>query len=398
MGVIADKVYHVHPVVLAVIAAAPMFGNLSSLLWSRWARGRRKVPFITGLQTATLLLVGLVALAPDGAAGAWVLVSALVGVRLLLSGEITLRSMVWSLNYPRETRARLTGRLQIMTTLVLAGTSFLAGALLDREPDSFRVAYAVAMGISVLGVAAFARVPHIGEEEQLALERETEDDGTRRRAPGMWTILRADPLFARYQACQFALGVSNMMLEGSLVYLVSRRLEAGYAWSVAIAVGIPMLLATATLPFWAAYIDRVHVARFRVTQSGFWIGYQLLWWLGAWQESLLGLAIARGVLGLARGGGALAWQLGHNDFSSPRDLGAYMGVHVTLTGVRGAFAPLLGVLLYAGSAGGEIPGTGVSLPTFDGMGAQVYGVCCGLCVASAVGFARLERRVRREAS
>ena len=50
IGVIADKVYHVHPGVLALITAAPMFGLLSSFVWAQLALGRRKVPFTTSLR------------------------------------------------------------------------------------------------------------------------------------------------------------------------------------------------------------------------------------------------------------------------------------------------------------------------------------------------------------
>ena len=45
VGVIAAKIYQVSPVVLAVITAAPMFGNLSSFFWSRLANARTKVRF-----------------------------------------------------------------------------------------------------------------------------------------------------------------------------------------------------------------------------------------------------------------------------------------------------------------------------------------------------------------
>ena len=62
VGVIADKVYHVHPSVLALIAAAPMFGNLSSGVWARLALGRRKVPLIVGIEALIALLVGAVVL------------------------------------------------------------------------------------------------------------------------------------------------------------------------------------------------------------------------------------------------------------------------------------------------------------------------------------------------
>jgi hypothetical protein len=238
-------------------------------------------------------------------------------------------------------------------------------------------------------VAAFARVPHVGEREQLALERSEPSPEAR----SVRSILRADPLFARYQACQFTLGTANMMIEGSLVYLVSRQLQASYQESIAIAVALPMMLSLVTMPLWAAYIDRVHIARFRVTQSSFWLAYQALLWLGAALGSLPLLAAARAVMGLARGGGSLAWQLGHNDFSSPRDLAAYMGAHVTLTGVRGAFAPLAGILLFAGWSPFDLPVAGLRVPGFAGFGSHTYGVCWLLTLASAVGFLRLQRDV-----
>ena len=44
----------------------------------------------------------------------------------------------------------------------------------------------------------------------------------------------------------------------------------------------------------------------------------------------------------------MAWQLGHNDFARQDQLAAYMGLHVTLTGLRGSIAPFLGIILYAG--------------------------------------------------
>ena len=96
-----------------------------------------------------------------------------------------------------------------------------------------------------------------------------------------------------------------------------------------------------------ALLDRVHVAQFRARQSLLWVVALILTMLGAVLGSILWLAISRIVMGIARGGGSLAWQLGHNDFAKPDQLSAYMGIHVTLTGVRGAIAPLSGMLLYS---------------------------------------------------
>jgi hypothetical protein len=54
------------------------------------------------------------------------------------------------------------------------------------------------------------------------------------------------------------------------------------------------------------------------------------------------------LLGAAQAGANLGWNLGHNDFASVGRAQHYMGVHVTLTGLRGGVAPPLGVLVYMG--------------------------------------------------
>jgi hypothetical protein len=57
---------------------------------------------------------------------------------------------------------------------------------------------------------------------------------------------------------------------------------------------------------------------------------------------------ARGVfLGLGYAGGSLAWHLGHLHFAQPQRAELYMGIHVSLTGLRGLTMPGLGILLWA---------------------------------------------------
>lgn len=105
VGVVADKLYQVEPWVLAIITAAPMFSNLSSFVWAKIIRGRDKVSTIVTIQYLILLFTGLVALTPSEEWGAWIIVAAVIVVRLLMAGQITARSMVWSLNYGRSARA-----------------------------------------------------------------------------------------------------------------------------------------------------------------------------------------------------------------------------------------------------------------------------------------------------
>ena len=80
VGVIAAKIYQVSPFVLAVITAAPMFGNLSSYFWSRLSNARTKVRFANAVQIATIACVLAIAMAPVNEAGAALLVLSLIHI------------------------------------------------------------------------------------------------------------------------------------------------------------------------------------------------------------------------------------------------------------------------------------------------------------------------------
>jgi MFS family permease len=387
VAVVAAKTFDVPAWVLAVISASPMFGNLSSFVWNRIGSARPKVPMVVTLQSLVLLCLVAIALSPRSYAGVWVLLAAVISSRLLIAGITTARSVAWSLNYGRTLRARATGRLQMIASFTTVTATGIAGLVMDAHPESFRFLYAAAACIGCVGVWSFSHVVVVGEKRQRVLERRGDNDSSGKNS--FLTILRNDRNYAKYQLYQFVSGVAAMMLEPILVYLVTRQLHASYAASIAITLLIPFSMNVLTLPLWARYLDRVHVAEFRARQNAVWVlGILILWW-GAVEGSLWWLAAGRVIVGIVNGGGSLAWQLGHNDFAPKDQLTAYMGIHVTLTGLRGAFAPFLGTALYLGwSSHG-------ALPALEGLGHYVFLLSAGLGVIAWLGFDRLRKRIRK---
>jgi hypothetical protein len=303
-----------------------------------------------------------------------------------MAGQVTARSLVWSLNYGRNVRARITGRLTIVNSLAMVIVAMGGGLLMDASPESFRWVFAAAALVGMLGVHAFSRVTVQGETEYLQAELDADDTSAR----GMWQVLRRDKRFSEYQTYQFLAGTSNMMIEAPVIFLVSNQLGASYTTSIFITLVVPFTVSLITLPFWANFLDQNHVTLFRARQSSLWVMSQLTIFAGAILGSLWVLAIGRLILGIARGGGSLAWTLGHNDFARPTELGAYMGAHVTLTGIRGAFAPFVGILLYLGWE------TNALFPAFKGLGAGVFLVAAGLSALSWVGYRRMKRVLTEE--
>lgn len=385
VGVVAAKAFQAPAWVIAVISAAPMFGNLSSFIWNRLAAARPKVPMLTALHCSVLLCVLAIALSPGGDLGTWIVMGSVVLSRLLIAGIVTVRSVIWSLNYERSLRARATARLQGITSLMLVLTTTAASLMLDSHPEHFRWIFAAGLIGATAGVWTFRGVMVQGERRHQVLERRTQRDPQERS--GFFAILRADRRYARYQLYQFISGAAAMALEAPLVLLVTQQIGASYFASIGVVMLIPFVLNLATLPLWARYLDRIHVVVFRAQQNALWVLGVLVMFIGAWQLSLTWLVIGRILTGILNGGGTLAWQLGHNDFAPRDQLSAYMGVHVTLTGVRGAFAPFLGMALYVGWAPASwLPGSG-------GMGPWLFALSALLGVVAWRGFARLAREI-----
>ena len=415
-GVIAAKNFGASVLLMSVITAAPMFGNIVALMWAELSIGRRKVPFVNLLQLGVVLMVAsvaLTALLPPAVAG-WVFAGQIIVARLLASGIITLRSQIWRANYPRAVRGQITSRIAVVATTVLAAATFAGSFLLDRNPRAFMYFYPAAAVLGLFGIWQFSRIRVRREwlllrrEEQVYAPRpesmaQTDESnvlnyahapprlGLRRFFRQAYDVLRADRAFREYQRYQFLSGFSFMMFMPALVYMVSKDMTnpaKDYRLATVVVQIIPMVVMLLATQAWAPLFDKVHVTTFRVCQTGVSVVAMLvlacgaLWGVhfGAEATGLVIVAAGQVLIGVSNAGGNLAWNLGHNDFAPAERAATYMAVHVMLTGVRGCVAPFLGSWLY----------------TQPWIGRHVFGLSAVLCTVALFGFIRMSRRAPRK--
>jgi len=400
VGVLAAKVFNASAAQIAALTAAPMFAQLTSFFWAQVARGRRKIPLIANLMRGALLCIALIAAAPANPFGAWMITALVIAARCLAAGVITIRSTIWRHNYPRAIRGRITSRFAVLMSIALMVTPLLASALLDYDARSFRVLYPLAALIGAFAAMQYARIRMRHEEDLLRHERRpdaeprvhddaqavwTYDEHDRprrmRRPSRLFTVLRDDPDFRQYMTWQMCAGIANMMLQPVVVLIVAdltQDLSRGFLIAFTITACLPALASAISVALWARAFDAMHITQFRVRQSHLWWSSQVVLFAGAMSGSvattLIVFAIGRTMLGVAMGGGSLAWQLGHHDFAKRHHATEYMGVHQTLVGTRGAFAPFLGVALY------------------HLIGPYVFAVAATLAITATVGFYNMSRR------
>lgn len=374
-------------VAVAISAAAPNVANLTSFAWAALSHGKAKVPFIAALQLATALLVALIAAVPTNAFGLVALVSLVLLARTTWTGVITIRTAVWGANYPRADRARIAGKMATVQSLALALVGFGIGMAMDYDESAFHWLFPLAAVGGLFGNSIYRKVRLRGQRRLARAELDGRAEHRPTLSPiSIVRVLRDDARYRRFMSCMFVFGLGNLMLAAPLAIVLNDGFHVTYLEGILISAAIPALLMPLSIPAWSKLLDRRHVIEFRAVHSWSFVLASLLQFLGAALLRIEFFWAASVVTGVAYGGGALAWNLGHHDFAPAHRDSEYMGVHVTLTGLRGLMAPFLAVGIYKwfdrSSEG-------------SGGGFWVFAVCLVLNLIGAVGFVRMRKALRK---
>jgi hypothetical protein len=365
---------------VAVVSGAPALANISSFAWANLAHGRARVGVLAALQAAFALLVGLIAFIPLNSSGLVLTIALVIAARLLWAGVLTVRAVVWTANYPRSVMARITGRFVVIGVPGVALVALLAGWLLDREVRASRWLYAVAAVCGLLAAWRYRAVRVRREYQLLAAEAGAGADagsGTFSLAT-LRRILRRDPEFRSYMFWMSLYGAGNLMVNAQLVVLYTDRLHLPGFQQILLLSVVPLVLIPLCLPWWARLFDQGHIIEYRSRQCWVLVAAVATMAIGVWTAQGWLLWLGALLAGIAYGGANLGWNLGHNDFATLGEAQHYMGVHVTLTGVRGLIAPSLGILCYE-----------LIEAVWPGRGMAALLLPLGLVTAGGLGFVRM---------
>jgi MFS family permease len=331
---------------VAFVSGAPALSNVVSFLWANLAHGRARVQLMVWLLAGFALLVGLIGLSPRATNGLTFMVLAVIAARIIWAGILTVRASVWTANYPRAVLARITGRIVVMTSIGIAAVSALAGFVLEAHPAQARWLYAAATltGLAAAWLYRYARVRR--EFALLSAENEVSGEAPLFSLGVLRQVLKEDPAYRRFMFWLGLYGAGNLMLNAQLVIIFSDHLKLSSSSQIGILAIVPLLSVPLFTPWWARQFDSGHVIEYRARQC--WaliaaIGVMILAVFTHWPVLLWLGAI---LFGMATAGANLGWNLGHSDFASLGKMQHYMGVNVTLTGMRGLIAPPAGVFVY----------------------------------------------------
>ncbi len=366
------------------LIAAPALANITSFLWAILAHGKRKIPFITALQLGVLISIAVMAMAPRTPAGLIMLVAAAFSARILLAGIVTVRATIWGVNYPQH-RAKLTGKVQTVSVSITSLIAIGLGAAMQYNENAYRIFIPIGGLIALAGVSSYARIRLRTERLILKNEQEQADSNNKTSLLSGFKVLKDDKEYRAYQICQLLLGFGNIMSWTPFVIIAKQQFDIDYFWGIMLTQVIPLMMMPFTIPIWAKLMDSMHIVQFRAIHSWVFI-FSMACALIAGQANLVGFLFAASVFrGIAFGGGALAWNLGHLQFVKPEKSQDYMSIHVTLTGLRGLTAPFAGVAIY-----------NILESNTQGSGSLVFALTLAITTTGALGFLYLYTQLKNK--
>ncbi len=238
-----------------------------------------------------------------------------------------------------------------LNKVVMLFATFGFGLLLDNDPYAYVYVYPVLAGLGIGSVLLLSKIPF----EQTRIEPKVGFFvSVKRSLSNMWQIITKNKPYRDFEIGFMFYGFAWMTTIAVITIFFDRVLNMNYS-TVAFYKNAYNILAILILPFFGRLIGKIDPRKFAAftflslllflfflalteyfPQSFEFFGIKVYY-------SLILAYLAHAVFAATM---SLLWFIGSAYFAKDQDAANYQSVHLTLTGVRGMFAPIMGVMFY----------------------------------------------------
>lgn len=329
---VAIRVYDAPESVKAILSAAGFVGLLINTFSIAWIARKQWQPSHTifGFLLATAAFLLLAACWP----GMWPFALFFILARVLYSQQSPLATHIYTHNYAPHERGSKVSTAFMLIAVGGTAASMIGGNILDQHIDLYPL-YFITMALSAIIAGLLIRmIP----STPLSIKD----------TASPWqnlSLLWHDRLFAWMLFCWMLMGFGNLITVPLRVEVMANPdygINASNGQIATITFVIPSIMRILSGKIWGMLFDRMHFITWRILINVcFVIGFLLFFYAG----NLILLGVGTAFLGVAMGGGFLAWNLWVTRIAPSAKVSAYMSVHTALTGIRGVLAPFVGYLL-----------------------------------------------------
>jgi MFS family permease len=356
--IVLRKTFGASALLITLVVMAPPVSQLLAIVWGNLMEGRKKRPFILGFGGAGRLALLAVAFATTPIAFSIPIIFSIT----MATAIIPALNALYQTNYPNVERGRVYGWVMSATALATIVGSVGAGALMDWNHESYRLIYPVC-GLVGLGAAfLFYRIRARRAALRARVERRAKAFGRLARAVpffqidwlddvqralrnplrGARTIYASDPAFLKFEIAFMIYGLAFMLMQPVIPIFLVDEIKVQYS-QAATARGLIFYGVVAILsPYFGRMLDQWNAVRLSM------IGFLILAFFPvgmALSRSVPAVYLSFAIYGVGMTAVNIAWTMGPILFAGHRDAAAYMGVHVTMVGIRGLVGNPMGLFL-----------------------------------------------------
>ena len=268
--------------------------------------------------------------------------TALVAISQLLNSAMRMgQSSLYRVMYPKAIRGRVLGQLTFWSYLTLVPSILLAGWLLDKSHEMYKVLYPLAGLCGLMGSYYYGML-HVPAADQLPRGRSS----LRSSVHGVELIMARDRAYFLFQLAFFLSGSAFFMSTHVALLLTRERFDFN-AFQLALWMSVvPQLALALSTPFWGHLLDYIGIVRLRLLISILMTAYLSSYFGGVFAGVPMLIYVGSILQGISNGAGQLTWSLASSHFAPrPEDVPMYNGIHFVLNGVRGLLLPWVGAVL-----------------------------------------------------
>jgi Na+/melibiose symporter-like transporter len=255
-------------------------------------------------------------------------------------------------NYSHRNFGRLFSYATTFNKIIMLVVTFAYGLLLDVCDHAYIYVFPV---VAVLGIFSIYLLSLIDYDEQfIEIPRRKFIRSLKQTINNMQQIMKTNKAFRDFETGFMFYGFAFMGTVSVITIFFEKGLHLNYS-TVAFYKNAYNILAILILPFFGKLIGKIDPRKFAAITFAsllfylFFMGlteyfplYTEIWGIKIYLMLMLSI-ISNGVFAATM---ALLWSIGSVYFCKAEDAANYQSIHLTFTGLRSFFAPLLGVLFY----------------------------------------------------
>jgi MFS family permease len=239
-----------------------------------------------------------------------------------------------------------------LNKIVMLVVTFAYGLLLDYNDQTYRYVFPVMGILAILSVYIFTRIHYKVPPESLVTTPFRKSIGE--SITKMRQILKGNRPFRDFESAFMFYGFAFMGTVSVITIFYESELHLNYS-SVAFYKNSYNLVAIFLLPFMGRLMGRIAPRKFAAITFAsllFYLAFIMFTQYFPWKVEIKGiqvyfcLFISMLFNGVFAATMSLLWSIGSAYFCKKEEAADYQAIHLTFTGVRSFFAPLLGVWVY----------------------------------------------------